>query len=407
MYIADKSICQGSFCVHVVLKLPIIKKDGLNIMFDVQQTGIRHGEMCARYNLPENVYRSQGKFYSLGSPMCNTISNLRICTNSINGSRAEMPCVTNQEGCVPVAEPCETKIIQSSAGVLVRTNEDIRASTVGDPDTYDREKTGSNGVAWFNYSQIQDILVGRFKIKGLRTTTLERVIELENPKEWLDNILSDTKVLARQNLTKLWDIVDEQKRDLGMFDKEGIKFAGDSWWVTPVIGAIVIIILGYYAVHRYGPKCRGFYSKTEEAKGGPIEECDKVTRETSGGCFRCLKARREQNEGDPCDEVIYEKLNRKRKFSEGGSSGDDELNKGQNTMTSVGSEVRSQGIILRDVTSESEDEGSLNVRGQIHSQDKGSEKTLEVKGRDYERKVYELTHVGGTPKKVEFAKDES
>ena len=48
--------------IHVVLKLPIIKREELKVLFEVQQTGVRHGEACVKYNLPRNVYRSEGKF---------------------------------------------------------------------------------------------------------------------------------------------------------------------------------------------------------------------------------------------------------------------------------------------------------------------------------------------------------
>ena len=67
------------------------------------------------------------------------------------GREIEMPCITNREGCRPVLERCSIKIVQSSGGVLIRTDEEIRSSSIGDPDTFDEEKVMDNGVLFLNF----------------------------------------------------------------------------------------------------------------------------------------------------------------------------------------------------------------------------------------------------------------
>ena len=256
MSIVEKSISEDRFVIHVVLKLPIIKREELKVMFEVQQTGVRHGKACVRYNLPRNVYRSERKFYELESPMCSIISNIRLCTSSINSTFTEMPCVTNKENCVGTLEKC-SKIRQSVGGVLVRSQEQIRAAVLGDPDTLEPDQPRANSVAFFNYSRYGDVLVGRVKIRGIRSATLDKVIKLSDPKEWLNKIRNETRELTKQNITNLVGIVEDQTMELGRIKESTKQNRRWTLYITPILTIMVIIIIGYECVWMWLPKsCR-------------------------------------------------------------------------------------------------------------------------------------------------------
>lgn len=257
MSIVDKSISEDRFVIHVVLKLPIIKREELKVLFEVQQTEVRHEEACVRYNLPRNVYRSEGKFYELESPMCSIISNIKLCTSSINSTFTEMPCVTNKESCVGTLEKCSTKIRQSVGGVLVRSQEPIRAAVLGDPDTLDPEQPRANSVVFFNYSRYGDVLVGRVKIKGIRSATLDKVMKLSDPKEWLNKLRNETRRLTKQNITILAEIVEDQTHELGRIKESTQQNRKWTIYITPILTIMVLITIGYECVWMSFPRsCR-------------------------------------------------------------------------------------------------------------------------------------------------------
>ena len=376
MYIADKSVCEGSFCVHVVLKLPIIKKSGLKVMFDVQQSGVKHEGVCSRFDLPHTVYKEHGKFYRLESPSCTMLSNLKLCTSSINGSKIEMPCITNREGCRPVLERCSTKIVQSSGGVLIRTDEEIRSSSIGDPDTFDEEKVMDNGILFLNFSIVGDVLVGRLKISGMRTVVLEKVIELENPDIWLQFLKNESKQLARQNLTNLVGMLDEQKQVLDSIDRREVEIAGSFWWLSPVIMVFSLMGIGYCVLAKWGVPCSrcriggekmGSHSKSsDEYEDETVDEVRNVKRTCRGDRLNLIENR------------VYDKL------SYANLKQDEEGEPSRLSMTNSdeGEEEGTLKIVDREV---------LAVKGQGHS-----EGGIKKRGGQ-KRKLYEVHYPGAVP----------
>ena len=272
MSIVEKSIREDKFVIHVVLKLPIIRREELKVVFEVQQTGVRHGEACVMYNLPRNVYRSEEKFYVLESPMCTIISNIRLCTSSINSTFTEMPCVTDKGSCVGALEKCSTKISQSVGGVLVRTQEPIRAAILGDPNKMDPEQPGENSVIFFNYSTYGDVLVGRVKIRGIRSTTLDKVVKLSDPTQWLEEIRDETMKLTKQNITHLIGIIEEQSKELNKVNENTRRDIRWNWYLPLMV--IIIALIGYECGWKALPeRCRR-----------KVEECGICKNSLKRGC---------------------------------------------------------------------------------------------------------------------------
>ena len=272
MSIVERSIREDKFVIHVVLKLPIIRREELKVVFEVQQTGVRHGEACVMYNLPRNVYRSEEKFYVLESPMCTIISNIRLCTSSINSTFTEMPCVTDKGSCVGALEKCSTKISQSVGGVLVRTQEPIRAAILGDPNKMDPEQPGENSVIFFNYSTYGDVLVGRVKIRGIRSTTLDKVVKLSDPTQWLEEIRDETMKLTKQNITHLIGIIEEQSKELNKVNENTRRDIRWNWYLPLMV--IIIALIGY--------EC-GWNALPERCRR-KVEECGICKNSLKRGC---------------------------------------------------------------------------------------------------------------------------
>jgi hypothetical protein len=247
MSIVQNSITEDDFIVHVVLKLPIIRREELKVIFEVKQTGVKHmGMACATYDLPRNVYRHEGRFYVLDSPMCSPVANIKLCTASLNSTVREMPCITDKERCDVIVEKCRTRIIQSVGGLLVRSDEEIRAATIKHPDTFEREKPTANTVMFYNYSEFSDVLVGPVKIRGIQSTTLERVVKLSSPKVWLENLKNHTAKMMKQNVSQLVKVVESQENTVRLLKEEAVIFGRGKWWVTPVT---VLVILSTMAIY--------------------------------------------------------------------------------------------------------------------------------------------------------------
>ena len=267
MSIVEKSIREDRFVIHVVLKLPIIKREELKVVFEVQQTGVRHGEAGVRYNLPRNVYKNEGKFYVLESPMCSMISNIRLCTSSINSTFTEMPCISDKGSCVGTLEKCSTNIKQSMGGVLVRSQEPIRAAVLGDPNTFDPEQPRANSVTFFNYSRYGDVLVGKVKIRGIRSATLDKVVKLSNPTQWLEEIRNDTRKLTKQNITRLTKIIEDQSKELEKMNESTEQNRRWTWYIVPMVIIMGLMIIGYECVWKALPEgCRERVASCKKCK---------------------------------------------------------------------------------------------------------------------------------------------
>lgn len=299
MSIVQNSITEESFVVHVVLKLPIIKREELKVIFEVKQTGVRHNKGCVKYGLPKNVYRHHEKFYVLDSPMCSMVANVQLCSASINSTVVEMPCVTDMEGCEVEEEQCKTQIVQSVAGLLVRSDEEVRTSTLRQPDIFEREKPSENTVMFYNYSEFADVLVGAVKIRGIMSTTLEKVIKLPSPRSWLEILKNRTEVKLSQNVSMLMETIRRQEIVVKQLKDEAVIFGKGKWWVTPVvltsmaiIGSMIVWMCKEleWSWQKCTKCCREFRSQ----KDVKLSDTENVTYE---------KLRR----GSECEQIINEK----------------------------------------------------------------------------------------------------
>lgn len=295
MHVADKSIEDGKFTVHVVMRLPIILKGGMKTVFAVHQTGVRGKNGCLSFKLPESVYRDRGSYYSLDKMECEERDRLRICSSSVNATREKMPCVQDVENCEAVAENCETKAVQSYGGLLVRTAERVEAATLSEPDVFDAEKVSENGVVFFNYTEYGDVLVGKYKVRGIKSATLSKVIKTERLKEWGKMVSDMDWRLSRQNLSELSDIVRRQRELMEGWNKIGVKAASWSWWGTPLVVSIAIMITSYYAYKR---------------------GCFKSTGNVMVRARYKVRVKRAEREGQ--EKVIYEKVQGIETNKEGG-----------------------------------------------------------------------------------------
>lgn len=250
MNVADKSMEEGKFTVHVVMRLPIIYRGGVKTIYTVHQTGVRGNSGCMSFKLPHTVYQDGGKYYSLDGMECEERDRVKICSSSVNATREEMPCLQDPDNCVAVSEKCETRLVQSHGGLLVRTEERVEAASVEEPDVFDVEKLPGNGVAFFNYSEFSDVLVGKYKVKGIKSPTISKVIEVRKLAEWRKVVRTADLTLSRQNLTNLSIIVKRQQDLMEGWNTEGVRAASWSWWGTPILASVMILGASYCLTRR-------------------------------------------------------------------------------------------------------------------------------------------------------------
>lgn len=256
MHVAERSIHGDKFCVHVVIRLPIILKSELSVMFRVRQTGIKSENACVRFELPDTVYKRDGRFYVMDPMACRELDNLRLCTSSVNSTKEEAPCIQDKTRCEIVGEKCGTKIVQSSGGLLVRTEENVQSSAWARPEIFKLEEMGENSVRFFNYSEFGDVIVGSLKIRGISSITEMKTFELSNSEEWLKSVRKFTFELKRQNLTKISEIVREQQNLLDEWNTTGVEIASWTWWGVLLFLSLLIIGGGYGVASKWGTVIR-------------------------------------------------------------------------------------------------------------------------------------------------------
>ena len=87
---------------------------------------------CAKINLPPLVYENEGKYYKIdNSYNCEFRNNIRLCLSNQGQEdvNEEVECLSKYHSrCEILQEKCETKIIQTSGGVMARSLNNIKAS---------------------------------------------------------------------------------------------------------------------------------------------------------------------------------------------------------------------------------------------------------------------------------------
>ena len=313
MYIADKSECEEGFCVHVVIKLPIVKENDLKMVFNVQQVGVKQDGRCKKYQLPQTVYRDQGKFMALHPESCSTnqMTFLKMCIANV--SREEMPCITDHSRCRAVLEECETRIAQSSGGLLVRAEEEIRIIRRRGPETYERVTSLPGEVIWLNSSHVKMIAVGEKTVKGWKNPVFEKTVDLQNSRKWLETLRNSTRHSFDQSFAEVEEIIGSQKKLFdGLKDWE-LKIVTNSWWLGPSLGLLVLGLAGY-VVWRSG-ECKRIrrgkkgwearrYKFRSSSNVSKVKKDRVITRKRKiiSDCPTCFKSQTEELEMDSKEE---------------------------------------------------------------------------------------------------------
>ena len=231
---------QNSWRYHFVLILPTLKRESIYNRYAVEQVGIESNGTCMIFEMSDEVYEIEGKFYEVLDEQCYTRENtLKICLKpSSEKSKKEhtsSACLNKEENCQVKMVKCEDRVSFSVAGLLAYSKNPVKgiskdagaSSLVFEVLSSIAQKT--NFYSWQNYSHI---LVGERLIQSLRKPLLHVEIEPQtNLPSWDEFIEKTALQTSKANLTNLLQIVDLQQENLNrLIEQKENWFLSANWW---------------------------------------------------------------------------------------------------------------------------------------------------------------------------------
>ena len=219
---------EGSWRYHFVLIMPTLKRESIYNRYTVEQVGIETNGTCVKFDMTDEVYEIDGKFYEVLDERCyNRDNTLKICLKpSSEKSKKEhtsAACLNKEHNCKIKNTECEDKISFSVAGLLAYSKSPVKGIAKGAGDSslvfevLSDPKSKTNFYSWENYSHI---MVGERLIQSIQKPLMEIEIEpITNTIAWND-FVEKTAIQSKQaNLTNLVNIVREQQIILQELEK--------------------------------------------------------------------------------------------------------------------------------------------------------------------------------------------
>eukprot|EP00116_Pleurobrachia_bachei_P006015 sb/3466277/ len=124
MYVTEAHKTDDHFNLHIVIKTPRISNEDLTRVYKTHQSGVITSEgHCNRYTLPNYVIIDGMEVYSLDKNRCETLNGINMCTRYGIQNMTETACLNNMNNCDVVLDKCETNIVETTAGVMIRSRE--------------------------------------------------------------------------------------------------------------------------------------------------------------------------------------------------------------------------------------------------------------------------------------------
>ncbi|KAL5260416.1 hypothetical protein ACHWQZ_G010516 [Mnemiopsis leidyi] len=245
---------QTSWRYHFVLILPTLKRESIYNRYAVEQVGIESNGTCMVFQMADEVYEINGRFYKVLDEQCYTRDNtLKICLKpSSERSKKEhtsSACLNKEENCQVKMVKCEDRVSFSVAGLLAYSKNPVKgisknagaSSLVFEVLSSIAQKT--NFYSWQNFSHI---LVGERMIQSLKNPLLHVEIEPKTKLPSWEQFIKDTAIqTSKANLSNLVQIIDLQQQTLNRLEqsKGALLFASDWWDMAGNIAAYSAIAL--------------------------------------------------------------------------------------------------------------------------------------------------------------------
>ncbi|KAL5247412.1 hypothetical protein ACHWQZ_G019326 [Mnemiopsis leidyi] len=231
---------QHSWRYHFVLILPTLKRESIYNRYSVEQVGIEANNTCMEFQMSDEVYEIDGKFYEVLDEQCYTRDNtLKICLKpSSEKSKKEhtsSACLNKEENCQVKMVKCEDRVSFSVAGLLAYSKKPVKgiskdagaSSLVFEVLSKTEKKT--DFYSWKNFSHI---LVGERLIQSLRNPLLHVEIEPKSDLPSWEHFIEKTAIqTSKSNLSSLIEIIELQQESLNRLERgTGTSFFAADWW---------------------------------------------------------------------------------------------------------------------------------------------------------------------------------
>ena len=215
MWLIDITRDGHFFHLHLLISIPNIRSDEMNVLYQVNHVGLVNNTSCTRLNVPNKVYKQNGLFYQLDNENnCETRGDIKLCLGQ-NTSQSQMrlaPCLNgNHNHCNVRQEMCTLEYIQTGAGVMTRALKHIKASTKTSPNHY-IDIANTSAVKYIDYNNYYQIVIDNFIVHSLDEPIFSKELELPNPNDWDDYLKDQSITFNKTNVSSLRDNLERQSQ---------------------------------------------------------------------------------------------------------------------------------------------------------------------------------------------------
>jgi hypothetical protein len=115
---------ENSWRYHFVLILPTLRQESIYNRYSVEQVGIKENGTCVQFEMAEEVYEIEGRFYDVLDEQCYNRDHdtLKIClkpsSEKTKKKHTSASCLNKEKTCKIKVVNCEERISYSVAGLL-------------------------------------------------------------------------------------------------------------------------------------------------------------------------------------------------------------------------------------------------------------------------------------------------
>ena len=245
MHIANASkAADGHFNVRVVITIPRIEDSDITTLYQTKQVGIKTADgKCNSFQLPNYVAVNKNTLTVVPESNCNDEMGTVLC-RSRKSTNQSVSCITPDTNCQVVLEKCQTSIMETAEGVLIRTDEQVDVSEA-DSTQMVVQIMPDNGVKFFSFQKYSAIKVGQRLILPQKQAVGELVVRLEKQPAWTLLLAEQANQLHDQTMEQIRQEIDVQDKLLTPLKNTLVRTSiGYFWWIAPAASGFVVMAGG-------------------------------------------------------------------------------------------------------------------------------------------------------------------
>ena len=213
-------------------------------MYEIYQTGIQVNNTCWELEIPDQVYRNGTTWYTHNPMGCEIRENIHICPRK--SARKETRCLSSDiRSCQLHRIECDTKILQTMSGVLVRTEKNVMGTETYPNGKLNPVKKSEHNVVFLEYERTKEMLIGDQLLRGMDEEAYYIRLDIGNRTEWSQMIKEGIQEGQNINVSKLAVDMEKQRRILEQIKGEKDWHSGGKWTlmitgITAVVASLVI-----------------------------------------------------------------------------------------------------------------------------------------------------------------------